>query len=644
MAYGAGEHGFVGSAVSPETVLAVLAVLLALAGARWPLAWLGAWERPLARLARRPRLAWAVVVLAPLLVRALLLPLYPVPQPRTHDEFAFLLGADTFAHGRLANPVHPMGVHFESMHILGRPTYSSAFPAAQSAMLALGQVVAGEPWVGVWLSAGVMSAALVWMLQGWLPPRWALLGALLAAARFGVASYWVNSYWGGSLAAAGGALVLGAVPRLLRAPSWRPSLAAGFGLALLANTRPIEGAWFGLLSAVALLAALHARGSLSLAVVARRIVPGVGLVLLLSGAAMGYYFWRVTGKPYLPPYLLYRTAETQAPHFIWQQPRAEPRYNNAQMSQFYLHLEMHDYQEVRAHPLASLGEKAASYWRFYLGPLLTLPLLAAPWLRRRRALLWMAAAFPLVPAVEVWHNAHYAAPATGLALLLVALALRQLRAWRARWVSGLALARAIPWACLALLVIQVAAGPAATGPQAGWRWPDRGGERRAAVLGRLLAEGGRHLVFVRYGPRHDAGDEWVYNGADPDSAAVVWARELDPSSNADLLRYYAGRRAWLVEPDEARPEPRPYTQADLRPMPFVALGAPGIPTLRDPGQVRAAVLHRAGARELPCDIWNYHFIVATGVAAPDPGRGCQGADRARAVPFDHWWAWMLGQR
>jgi hypothetical protein len=63
---------------------------------------------------------------------------------------------------------------------------------------------------------------------------------------------------------------------------------------------------------------------------------------------------------------------------------------------------------------------------------------------------------------------------------------------------------------------------------------------------------GPHLVLVRYGQRHDPCQEWVYNAADINGSPVVWARALDSASDAELLRYFADRQAWLLEPDVQR--------------------------------------------------------------------------------------------
>lgn len=558
--------------VSPEAVALQWELVFVAALAVWlaPAA-LGRWLHPVwaafVRLADHRAAAIVFCGILPVAMRLALLGVYPVPEPSIHDEFSHLLLADTLMHGRLTNPPHPMWQHFESIHIIQQPTYNSMYPPGQGAFLAFGTGLFHDPWAGVVISAGLMFAALCWMLQAWLPARWALFGTLLAILAFGVTSLWMNSYLGGAVPGLGGALVLGAVRRLTRpGNALRHSILLGIGIVVLMNTRPFEGLVLTASALVFLAIRLWPYRHKATPFV-KRLIPAASIVAMGLVFA-GYYNWRVTGSPMRMPYQVNRDTYGW-PENLGFLPSKQVVFRHPVLQKMYEREIAHHqiYSSWNAF-VGSLAQRAFDNWVFFCGPLLTIPLLFLPRVfldRRTRPLAVILAVMLALNLFQMVLYPYHLGPIVPAIFALIAQGARHLYVLLSRsgFRRGLAFAVILPL-CVAVVSAMKLQAADLDIPLSYWETAaESHRDARAYIEDWLSRRPGKQLVIVHYSSTHSPDQEWVYNGADIDASKVVWAREMDPHSDAELIRYFKDRTAWLLNADAKPPRVVPHNESVL---------------------------------------------------------------------------------
>jgi hypothetical protein len=513
------------------------------------------------RLSVKTRWCMLALAILPVGLRLALLAHHPVPTPDIYDEFGHLFVADTLLHFRLANPAHALNKFFETFFILQEPTYSSIYPIGQGVMLAIGRAIFGSAWSGVLVSTAGFAALCYWMLRGWTTPGWALAGGILAAIQFGPLNTWMNGYWGGTLAAAAGCMVFGALPRLADKVNSRDVLVLGIGLAIHLVTRPYESIflWISVMAFLIVYLLPYGGGptlrtwARTIAILCLAVAPAVGIILVQNKSVTGHWLM-----------LPYRLSQYQygVPASLTFQPEPVPHRELTTQQQLeyksQLAFRTSDKETIQSF-LLRLEYRVRYYRFFFLAPLfLAIPAFFFAAFRNRRfrwlllTLLLFALGTNFFPSFQL----HYLGAATCLFVLVSVAGLQQISRWSpeaARLVLFLCFIHFAFWYVMhlddrddfALAMMRYET----------WDSINHGNPERRILVNQKLAEiPGQLLVFVRYTPRHIFQEEWVYNEASIDSARIIWARDLGPEENDKLLALYPGREALLLEADARPPE------------------------------------------------------------------------------------------
>jgi len=468
------------------------------------------------------------------------------PSAKMIDELSYVFQAKTFLEGRLVNPTPPQWEHFQTFFIVPKPYFVSKFPPGQALFMALGGLISGEFVVGIWIIFILACVATYWMLLAYVKPHWAFLGVFAVASNGHLLLEWSNTYWGGALPMLGGALVFGAIKRIVDTNS-KPLLNGillALGVAILAYSRPFEG----LIASISIIfpvffGKVFSKYSFKFLLV-KTIFPALIIIILALGFLF-HYNKSITGSYSSLPYNLYHSRYETARSFLFQKPHETPEGIPYQMEKFHNNEKKRYFNRRSSIPgfLKGVADKLFMFGRYYVRVVYLIPFLFflfSPKHIWQKYSLGVLLVLLLSNFITTWNETYYIAPITVLFIYMIISGFRSLSFRRWKYY------RTTVNTIIVLILLHPFIGVAAHIKR------DKSDftSIKTNHITKLNANDKKDLIIVHYEPEHKSNNDFVYNEPDIENADVIWARDLGENKNNELIDYFKERNIWYFFPDE----------------------------------------------------------------------------------------------
>lgn len=462
--------------------------------------------------------------------------------PKYHDNQSYAIQAQIIASGRLWLPAHAHSEFFDTFHVLVEPVYASMYFPGAAMVFAIG-VLLGLPF---WVTAVVIAAGCTAMLYRVIAEIVDNFAGLLAALWL-VSLIWFR-HLSTMLMSHSVLLLLGltmfwAYLRWRRERRVRWCLVIGLVSGLAAVTRPADALCYAIPIGIAILLDLGRRHFAEHFRAGVMIVAGAVPFLLIQVI----FNLGVSGKPFESPYRVYLDRDAPQLSFGFHEfdPSIAPK---SQLPQKQIYHDAYNADLIRTHRPGNLFQTwlnlstgrlrlilESTTPSLLLGPFLLLGFLTLT--TRPRVALFMI--LPLYCLLYLFYAAllrHYTPAIAPATILIGVLGIHE---WETIWPrarAAMATLAAVMTVGLCIIVLPEVNPHMADDP---FPYPEMV-DARENIPKNVERPA---LVFVKFTPLEgqNVHSEPVYNfdAARIDDNPIIYAHDLGPAKNGELLRYYA---------------------------------------------------------------------------------------------------------